>query len=354
MENLGSIFIRKRHYYCSGSEFVDDESDHFPWHHALSINRGGNVETIHIEHPHQYNRSDFPSLVLALGFFDGIHLGHQKVIGTAKEEASKRGWKSGVMTFDPHPKEVLRKGEQVDYLTPLKIKKAEIEKLNVDYLFVIHFTSSFAELTPQSFCDQYLIDLNVKHVVAGFDYTYGRLGKGTMETMPFHSRGEFTQTVVSKLNKKEEKISSTRVRNCIRQGDVTETCQLLGRSYETTGVVVKGDQRGRTIGFPTANVDKDSSYLLPKTGVYIVELEAADRWYHGMCNVGYKPTFHKKSDGDPTVEVHVFNFDGDLYGQTVKINWKKRIRDERPFSSVDDLIDQLNNDKVEALAYFEK
>ncbi|WP_026689856.1 bifunctional riboflavin kinase/FAD synthetase [Alteribacter aurantiacus] len=310
------------------------------------------MQTIHIKHPHSYQKSDFSPLVLALGFFDGVHRGHQKVIGTAIEEANNRGLKSGVMTFDPHPKEVLRKGEAIDYLTPLVKKESEIKKLGPDYLFIVHFTPAFAELTPQDFCDDYLIGLNVKHVVAGFDYSYGRLGKGTMETIEFHSRGEFRHTVVEKVDEDEEKISSTRIRSSIRSGELKETTKLLGRNYETKGLVVGGDKRGRTIGYPTANVNKEDSYLIPKPGVYAVELAASGKWYEGMCNIGYKPTFNKERPDELTVEVHLFDFNGDLYGESVSIRWYERIRSEKSFSGVDELLAQLKSDEEQIRHYF--
>ncbi|TMW73252.1 bifunctional riboflavin kinase/FAD synthetase [Alteribacter natronophilus] len=310
------------------------------------------MQTIYIEHPHQYHEDDFPPLVMALGFFDGVHLGHRKVISSAAEKAEELGLHTAVMTFNPHPREVLGKSGPQACLTPLGKKEEEIAKLGADYLFVVRFTLQFAALTPQKFCDHYLIGLNVRHVTAGFDYSYGRLGKGTMETLPFHSRGRFTHSTVSKMEDGEEKISSTRIRHCLREGNTEEAARLLGRFYETEGTVVKGDQRGRTIGFPTANVDSRDQYLIPEPGVYITELKAGDTWYQGMCNVGYKPTFNSERPDQPVTEVHLFDFDGDLYDQTVTIRWHRRLRSEIPFPGIEGLIEQLNCDKRQALRYF--
>ncbi|PYZ98056.1 riboflavin biosynthesis protein RibF [Alteribacter lacisalsi] len=310
------------------------------------------MQTITIEHPHDFNEDDFPPLAIALGFFDGVHRGHRKVIGSAREKAEELGLHSAVMTFDPHPREVLGKGGPVACLTPLDKKVEEIANLGIDYLFVVQFTLPFAALTPQKFCDHYLIGLNVRHVTAGFDYTYGRLGKGTMETLPFHSRGRFTYSVVGKLDEDDRKISSTRIRECLTNGETDVAARLLGRNYETSGTVVKGDQRGRTIGFPTANVDDRDRHLIPKPGVYVTELKAEGTWYKGMCNVGFKPTFNKELPDAPVTEVHLFDFDGDLYGQDVTVRWHKRIRPEMPFPGVDGLIRQLEKDKEEAHRYF--
>ncbi|UCZ51680.1 bifunctional riboflavin kinase/FAD synthetase [Bacillus shivajii] len=308
------------------------------------------METIYINHPHEV--TEMPSSVLALGFFDGVHKGHQKVILTAKEEAEKRNCKSGVMTFFPHPKEVLRKGDGIKYLTSLKKKAELIDSLGVDYLIIITFDHPFSELNPQQFVDQYLIDLNVQHVVAGFDYTYGRLGKGTMETLPFHSRNKITSTTIAPVEDDGEKISSTRIRQALRDGKMDEVNHLLGRRYETHGVVVKGEQRGRTIGFPTANVQPEEQTHLPAVGVYAVEGEMNGERFQGVCNIGFKPTFHNDKPNEPTIEVHIFNFDKNVYGEEVTICWFSHLRGEKKFQSVDDLIKQIKLDVSHAREFF--
>src|SRR5690606_965027 len=169
-----------------------------------------------IHHPHQFQKGEYPELAIALGFFDGVHIGHQKVISTATSIAKENNWKSAVMTFDPHPSVVLGKGKKpVQYITPLEDKIKFINTLGVDYLFV----------------DQYLINLNVKHVIAGFDYSYGKFGKGNMELLPKHSKGNFDVTTISKLEKNNEKISSTAIRQLINNGDMQGARKLLGRYY---------------------------------------------------------------------------------------------------------------------------
>lgn len=292
-------------------------------------------------------------MTMALGFFDGVHKGHQKVIGTASEIAQKKNVKCAVMTFDPHPSVVLRSDVQhVQYITPLKEKARLIAELNVDYFFVVHFTSEFANLLPQEFIDQYVIGLNVVHVVAGFDYTYGRMGKGTMETLPFHSRNQFDYTVVPKLSIGDEKISSTSIRKHIREGQVEKLVDLLGRYYTTSGIVVHGDKRGRTIGFPTANTAVDDAVFIPPVGVYTVRILVDSVWHLGVCNVGYKPTFKREKDDSPSVEVHIFNFEEDIYGHEVVIEWHRPIRSEKKFSGIDELVRQIEKDKQSALQYF--
>ena len=309
------------------------------------------METIYIEHPKYPEK--LPELAIALGFFDGVHTGHQEVILKAKSEAEKRGLQSGVMTFFPHPKEVLRGGEKVSYLTSINQKEKIIAELGIDYLIIVKFDKNFSSLTPQQFVDNYLIHLNVKHAVAGFDYSYGRLGKGSMETLPFHSRDKVTSSVVNKVEANGEKISSTSIRLALEEGNIVKVNEFLGRPFEISGQVVKGEQRGRTIGFPTANIKPAERACIPQVGVYIVQLLIDGRYHKAVCNVGFKPTFHEKSEGEPTIEVHVLNFTGDLYNMDVTVRWLCKLRNEKKFESVDHLIDQLNEDVEKAKHFFQ-
>lgn len=311
------------------------------------------VKIIKLSHPHTYTSKKTQEIILALGYFDGVHKGHQRVIKKAKETAIEKGLKSAVMTFDPHPSVVLRKDIQhVEYITPLEEKIRLIEKIEIDLLFVVEFNEEFAALLPQQFVDSYIIDLRAKHVVAGFDFTYGRLGKGTMETLPFHSRGEFTQSTVEKQTDHDRKISSTLIREVLRSGDVHYAHSLLGRPHTIAGTVIHGDKRGRTIGFPTANIDLTDSYILPPTGVYAVKITLQGKEFEGVCNIGYKPTFKEIKAEKPSIEVHIFHFDEQIYEQDVKILWYKRIRSEQKFSSIEALVKQIGQDKAAALEFF--
>lgn len=314
------------------------------------------VELIKLNHPHENEKQDFPAMAMALGYFDGVHLGHQQVIMEAKRIATDKGIKSAVMTFDPHPSVVLGKSVQhIEYVTPLDEKANVIRNMGVDYLFVVNFTAEFSSLLPQEFIDQYIIGLNVQHVVAGFDYTYGKMGKGTMETLQFHSRNKFEFTVISKqATPNAEKISSTLIRSMLRDGKVDSMPALLGRFYQTRGTVVNGEKRGRTIGFPTANVKMNDQFILPPTGVYAVMIQIDGLWHEGVCNVGYKPTFHREKKDKPSVEVHIFNFNEEIYGKTANVEWHLRLRSERKFDGIDQLVSQIEKDKQEAILYFEK
>lgn len=311
------------------------------------------MEVKRLSFPYNIASNDFPPLAIALGYFDGVHRGHQQVILEAIKQAKEKGLRSAVMTFDPHPSVVLGKNKKhVQYITPLSDKIKILEDLGVDYLFIVHFTPEFANLLPQEFIDQYIIELNVKHVVAGFDYSYGRMGKGTMETLPFHARDQFTYSVVQKLTLGEEKVSSTRIRQLLNEARVDELPELLGRYYFTTGHVIHGDKRGRTIGFPTANIDLNEEYIIPPLGVYAVKMKVKGNWYNGVCNVGYKPTFNKEAL-KVSVEVHLFEFNQEIYGEEVVIVWHLYLRKEQKFSGIQELVAQIEKDKQKALEYFE-
>lgn len=290
---------------------------------------------------------------MALGYFDGVHLGHQKVIGTAKQIAEEKGLTLAVMTFHPHPSHVLgRDKEPKDLITPLEDKINQIEQLGTEVLYVVKFNEVFASLSPKQFIDQYIIGLNVQHAVAGFDFTYGKYGKGTMETMPDDLDGKAGCTMVEKLTEQDKKISSSYIRTALQNGDVELANVLLGQPYFIKGIVIHGDKRGRTIGFPTANVGLNNSYIVPPTGVYAVKAEVNGEVYNGVCNIGYKPTFYEKRPEQPSIEVNLFDFDQEVYGAAIKIEWYKRIRSERKFNGIKELTEQIEKDKQEAISYF--
>ena len=312
------------------------------------------MEVKRLSYPYKIASNEFPPLAMALGYFDGVHLGHQQVILEAKKQAEEKGCSSAVMTFDPHPSVVLGKNEKhVQYITPLGEKVKFIEELGIDNLFIVNFSAEFAHLLPQEFIDQYVIGLNVQHVVAGFDYTYGRMGKGTMETLPFHSRDKFSYSVVPKFVQDNEKVSSTKIRHLLKEGKTNELPSLLGRFYTITGEVIHGDKRGRTIGFPTANINIKDEYIIPPLGVYAVRMRVYSDWYYGVCNVGYKPTFNKESK-KLSVEVHLFDFDQDIYGQEVVIEWHLYLRKEQKFSGIEQLVTQIEKDKQQTIDYFKR
>ncbi|PRO65186.1 bifunctional riboflavin kinase/FAD synthetase [Alkalicoccus urumqiensis] len=301
------------------------------------------MRIIKITHP------DLPSetqaSVCALGFFDGVHRGHKKVLQEAVREAEKRSISAAAMTFTPHPKEVLR-GETAPLLTPDDEKASLIEAEGIDILYMVTFDERFADLSPQEFVDDYIIGLQIEHVAAGFDYTYGSKGKGTMDSFAFHSRGRVTHTVVEKYEESGEKISSTAVREFLSEGRTDDAAVLLGRPHSVSGKVVYGEQRGRTIGFPTANVEVDKAVVLPAAGVYAVTFSLDGEILEGVANIGVKPTFHEEHP--KTLEVHLFSFDETIYDRFVSVHFHERIRGEVKFPSFDALKTQIAADAQEA------
>lgn len=306
--------------------------------------------TIEMNHPieQHYNH---PEIALAIGFFDGLHLGHQSVINEMIKIAEQKGLKKAVMTFDPHPSVVLNpEKKRTDYLTPLQEKKNILEKMGIDYLFIVPFTSSFAQMEERTFIQDYFTRNKVKLVIAGFDFTYGKFGKGNMLKLDADKDG-FEVTAVPKQAIDNEKISTTQIREDLQTGDIKHANAQLGRAYKITGIVVQGEKRGRTIGFPTANVMPNEEFVLPRLGVYAVTLkrESTVITYQGVCNIGVKPTFHDPEKSQVSIEVNIFDFNESIYGERVEIEWHDFIRPEQKFDGIDALIKQINQDKQTAI-----
>src|SRR5699024_2176854 len=310
------------------------------------------MTTIALSYPHTLVLEELPETVSAIGFFDGIHRGHQRVIQTAVTEARKVNMESAVITFHPHPSVVLQKEKkQIQYITPLREKKEILQRLNVDRLYIITFNKELSMLSPQEFIDHFIIGLNIKHLVAGFDFSYGHKGKGDMNTIQSQSRDVFMFTTIDKIEANGEKISSTRIRKLLDAGNVEHVNDLLNRHFSTYGTVIDGDKRGKTIGFPTANLRVNPEALLPKTGIYAVKVLYKNEVYEGMANLGTNPTFTPDLS-QPRIEVNIFDYNNDLYGEELQIEWHAFIRDEEKFDQVDQLVKQIENDEKKIRHYF--
>jgi riboflavin kinase/FMN adenylyltransferase len=308
------------------------------------------VKVISLSYPLPDDLDPSPCAI-ALGYFDGVHIGHRRVIQKAIDVAKTHGWKSAVMTFDPHPREVLGQTGYTRYLTPLTDKLEQLDKMGVDVAYVMRFDISFASVYPEDFIDECLIPLGCKHVVVGFDYTFGYRGMGTAQTLQAMSKGRYGLDIVGPVNRLGEKVSSTIIREYLHHGDVEQTRHLLGRPYQIRGVVVHGDKRGRTIGFPTANVHVSKPYLIGKNGVYGVRFTVDGQSYNGVMNIGIKPTFELEKK-EKSLEVHIFDFQGEIYGKEVAVEFLFFIRDEQKFAGVDALIAQIQKDVEFAKAKF--
>ncbi|ASN07382.1 bifunctional riboflavin kinase/FAD synthetase [Virgibacillus necropolis] len=310
------------------------------------------MRTIELTYPHTLVLEELPKTVAAIGFFDGIHKGHQKVIQTAVTKAKESKMESAVITFHPHPSVVLKKETvHVEYITPLREKQEILQQMNVDRLYIITFSKKLASISPQEFIDHFIIGLNIQHVVAGFDFSYGHKGEGNMNIIHSHARGAFDYTIIEKVELENEKVSSTKIRSLLSKGDVEKVNEYLGRKLSVYGTVIEGDKRGRTIGFPTANMQVSSEALLPKIGVYAVKVLYKGEVYEGMANLGVKPTF-KDNEKKPTLEVNIFDYSNDLYGEELQLEWCKFIRDEKKFNGVNELIEHIKMDEKQIRHYF--
>lgn len=309
------------------------------------------MKTIKLTHPHTLNLKELPETVTAIGFFDGIHKGHQKVINTAVNIAREKNMESAVITFHPHPSVVLSKGKKkVNYITPPKEKQSILQNMSVDRLYIIEFNKDLAALSPQKFIDQFIIGLNIKHVVAGFDFTYGHKGQGNMTTIKEQTKNTFTYTTIDKVQLNNKKVSSTQIRELLKEGKIEQVNHLLRRPLSIHGVVVEGARRGRKIGYPTANLDVDKRALLPKPGIYAVQVIYKNKRFEGMASLGTNPTF--TDNQNLSLEVNILDFNNDLYGEELKLEWYTFIRDEKKFKSADELIEQIKEDEKVIRNYF--
>lgn len=306
------------------------------------------MEVYELSYPNHISIDSQGQYSLAIGFFDGLHKGHQTVIQKAIDNARKLNIQSAVMTFNPHPSHVLGGGKnKVGYITPFEEKVRILRNLGVDVLFVVKFDMALASLSPEQFVSEFIKKLGVKHVTAGFDYSFGAKGAGTMEDMERLSDQMYETTIVGKITDERDKISSTRIRALLSEGKVEQAAVLLGRNFCTIGRVVHGEKNGRKLGFPTANVLPPEDTILPLNGVYAVHFFVDGQKYDGVCNVGVKPTFEKEQP-QAMVEVHVLDFEGDLYDKEVAVEWIQFIRPEKKFQSFDALIEQIGKDKETA------
>lgn len=311
------------------------------------------MQIIELSHPYAKDCIIQEPIVLALGFFDGIHLGHKEVITTAKKVAEERGYKLAVMSFNQHPSVIFQNvdPESIQYVSPLERKKELLKELGVDIFYLVDFTKEFGALSPQEFVDQYIVGLNAKVVVAGFDYTYGKRDIANMELLPKYASNRFEIISIAEQKSENGKISSTAVRDLLLKGEIEKANELLGYEYIMNGVVVHGFGRGsKMLGFPTANIEVSNDTFLLKNGVYIVEMFVEGKWIPGMASIGINPTFddvHKV-----TIEVNLLDFDKDIYHLPVRVKWLKYLRPELKFDGIDALIAQLKKDEQNTRNYF--
>jgi riboflavin kinase/FMN adenylyltransferase len=298
----------------------------------------------------------FPGAVITIGNFDGVHIGHQALFHEVVEKAEEIGGTSVAMTFDPHPLRALKQNGHLPLIT-LKEQKVElIESSGIEVLVVAPFTEAFASLTARQFVEDLLVGrIGVQAMVVGPDYRFGKGREGDLSLLRRYADELSFELIVSDwiraARAKGNRTSSTRIREAVEAGRMAEARKMLGRSYQIRGVVTSGrDRGGKLLGFPTANITLQDE-LCPKNGVYAVTVECLGRFLPGVANIGYSPTF---SDHLFTVEVHILEFDENVYGEAIRVNFVERIRDEIRFPSIEELKAQIARDIETARHIFER
>ncbi|HNP32172.1 MAG TPA: bifunctional riboflavin kinase/FAD synthetase [Flavobacterium sp.] len=289
--------------------------------------------------------------IVTIGTFDGVHVGHQKILEQITKEAHDLNCESLVLTFFPHPRMVLQEGTEMKQLNTLDEKINLLDSLGIDNLVVHPFDKEFSRLTAEEFVKEVLVDVfKIRKIIIGYDHRFGRNRTANIDDLiAFGETYGFEVEQISVKEIDEVSISSTKIRNALLEGNIELAAAYLGYNYSLTGIVSKGKQLGRTIGFPTANIKVEESYkLIPLNGVYIAKSIIEDKTIYGMMNIGTRPTVDGTTQ---TIEIHFFDFNKDIYNQKITISFLKRIRSEEKFKSVEALKVQLAKDKETALSY---
>lgn len=297
-----------------------------------------------------YGIQEFKKLenaVVTSGTFDGVHLGHQKILKRLNEVAELTNGESVVITFYPHPRSVISPDNQIVKLLSTLDEKIELlEKSGVNHLLIVPFTREFSELSSEEFIQKILIDtIGTKTLVIGYDHRFGKNREGGFDYLKLNKeKYGFGIEEISRQDIENVGVSSSKIRKALQEGDVPSADHFLGRNYSLSGVIVKGKQLGRTIGFPTANIQvREIAKLIPLDGVYAVKVYYKDEAFGGMLNIGNRPTV----DGTfQTVEVNIFDFDQEIYGEKLTVEFLQKIRNERKFNGLDELKAQIAKDKI--------
>ena len=289
--------------------------------------------------------------VITIGTFDGVHIGHKKIINQLTSISSKNNLISILLSFFPHPKMVLQNDKELKLINTIQEKEGLLNSLNLDYLIIKDFTKEFSRLSALEFVRDILVNkLNAKHIIIGYDHHFGRNRTANIEQLKeFGELYDFKVTEILAQDIDDIAISSTKIRKALINGEITLANKFLGYNFFFSGNVVHGNNIGKTISFPTANIKIDAPYkLVPKNGVYIVKTTIDNQITFGMMNIGYNPTFNGKQK---SIEIHFINFNKNIYDKTLTIEMILRIRNEIKFNTVDDLKKQLEQDKLSTLSY---
>jgi len=285
-------------------------------------------------------------LVLSLGMFDGVHLGHLSIINTLNLIAKNEDLESAILSFWPHPRKFLNPDDNVKMLNTLEEKLDLLEKSGIQNIFLKTFDEEFRNLTGTEFCEQVLVDkLNVKHIIIGHDHTFGKNKSGNFDLLKsLSTKLDFKVNQLEAVQQNDLNISSTKIRIALSEGRIRDANEMLGYNYPLTGKVIHGKKLGRTIGYPTANIDVPINKLLPKSGAYIVEVYVDDKFYKGMLSIGTNPTIDDRNQSLHT-EVYILDFDQDIYDQEITVKFRDYLHDEIKFEGLEKLIEKLDLDK---------
>lgn len=291
--------------------------------------------------------------ILTLGTFDGIHPGHLKIIDKLVDCSKEKSYGNVVITFHPHPRTVLSSDNDVKMLTTQEEKRELLQKHGVENFLTINFTKEFASLTAEEFIYDYLVNgIGLSEIVLGHDHHFGKGRSGNVELLKkIGEKENFSVSTVDAFYINNEVVSSTKIRSTLSAGDLKKANNLLGRNYSFSGTVIGGDKRGRELGFPTANIKLSSQEkLLPAIGIYAVRVLLENEEHFGLLSIGKRPTFY--TAGELVTEVYIYNFNREIYGESVTIELVERLRGEEKFNSAEELINQMNKDKENGLKIF--
>lgn len=308
------------------------------------------MDVIYLEFEN-YKKNNIP-VVATIGQFDGLHVAHLSLINNTIDIAKNKNIKSAIFTFDPHPDFVLKKDLTNTYVTPINEKIKLLANLGLDFMFIIKFDLDIAGIESIDFVNNILVNNNVKEVVVGFDFCFGKYGKGKANEITKLSNGLIKTTIIEEIKYNEEKIGTTLVKQYLKLGKVDEVYKLLGRFYKIKGTVVEGNKVGRTLNLPTANLKVDKQFANIKPGVYAVRVLIENKQYYGFANLGYNPSFNESID--MVFETHIFDYSDNLYGSTLEIELLSFIREEIKFKSKEEFLNQINIDKEKVQKYLKK
>lgn len=283
----------------------------------------------------------YSGTAVALGDFDGLHIAHTAIIKNGIEYARQNGLKSGVLLFNENTKSVLE-GADIKLITPNGEKIRLIDEMGADFVYIVNFDREFMKKTPEEFIEFLVNDLKIKAVFAGFDYKFGKNASG--DALTLKKLGEdngFFVGILPEMKVDDKTLSSSHIRQLIEDGNVSEASKYLGRDFSVSGTVEKGFQNGRKLGFPTANVSYDDTMLLPQNGVYAGYTFVDGKKYKSVINIGNNPTFGAKK---VTIESHIIDFDGDIYGECIRVSFKERLRGDIKFNGIDELKERIAQD----------